>query len=80
MDCDDIDETNQPKRQCILLSKGTVSPVRLRALTLDYIIEDMFLLSTVDWWHFINTSFHSLTLHLNKVFEDIEQKVKAALE
>ena len=48
MDCDDTDEPNQPKRQCTLLNKSTVSPTRLRTLISEYIIEDMLPLSTVE--------------------------------
>ena len=44
----DTDEPNQPKRQCTLLSKSTVSPTRLRTLISEYIIEDMLPLSTVE--------------------------------
>ena len=92
IDYDDIDddEPNQPKRQCTLLSKGTVSPLRLRTLISEYIIEDMLPLSTVESQAFrrliggISSAQvpdrKSFTLHLDKVFEAMEQKVKATLE
>ena len=93
MDCDDTvdtDKPNQPKRQCTLVSKSTVSPTRLRTLISEYIIEDMLPLSTVESQAFrrliggISSAQvpdrKSLAVHLDKVFEDMEQKVKAALE
>ena len=90
IDCDNTDESNQPKRQCTLLSKSTVCPTRLRTLISEYIIEDMLPLSTVESQAFrrliggISSAQvpdrKSITLHLDKVFEDMKQKVKAALD
>ena len=92
INCDDVDESYQPKRQRTLLSKGTVSPTRIRTLISEYIIEDMLSLSTVESEAFRRLiggvssaqvqvpDRKSLTLHLDKVFEAMELKVKAALE
>ena len=90
MDCDDTAGPNQPKRQCTFLSKSTVSPTRLKTLISEYIIEDMLPLSTVESQAFrrliSGISYaqvpdrKSITLHLDKAFEDMERKVKAALD
>ena len=90
MDCDNTAGPNQPKRQCTFLSKSTVSPTRLRTLISEYIIEDMLPLSTVESQAFRRLisgityaqvpDRKSITLHLDKAFEDMEQKVKAALD
>jgi len=45
----DNDEPPTPaKRQHTLFSQATISPVKLRSLMAEYIVEDMLLLSTVD--------------------------------
>ena len=90
-DIEDDDQPNQSKRQRTLshFSNSAVSPVRLRALISEYIIEDMLPLSTVESEAFrrligglLSTQVpdrKTLTLHLDKVFEAMEQKVKATL-
>ena len=67
-----------------------MSPTRLRTLISEYIIEDMLPLSTVESQAFrrliggISSAQvpdrKSITLHLDKVFEDMKQKVKAVLD
>ena len=78
------------KRQCTFSTKPAISPVKLRSLMSEYIVEDMLPLSTVDSPAFrkliggvYSTQIpgrKALTLHLDKVFVGMELKLKAALE
>ena len=86
---EDDDEPTR-KRQCTLLNKPVISPIKLRSLMSEYIVEDMLPLSTADSPAFrkliggvYSTQVpgrKALTLHLDEVFVSMEPKLKAILE
>ena len=82
-------EASQPKKQCTL-SSNSVPSTRLRNLLSEYVIEDMLPLSTVE-----SPSFQrligglcctqvpdrkSFTLYLDRLYDQMVQRVKEALE
>ena len=89
---DDAEDDDEPtrKQQCTLLNKPVISPIKLRSLMSEYIVEDMLPLSTADSPAFrkliggvYSTQVpgrKALTLHLDKVFVSMEPKLKAILE
>ena len=87
----DNDEPPTPaKRQRTLLSQATISPVKLRSLMSEYIVEDMLPLSTVDSPAFRKLfegvysmqipGRKALTTHLDNVFASMEPKLKESLK
>ena len=80
------------KRQCLLVSRGTISPAKVKGLLSEYVIEDMLPLSTVESPAFrkLITSLSSsevslpdrksFTAHLDNAFVSMEQKVKSSLD
>jgi len=87
---EDEDGPPGPKRQCMLLNKPAISPMKLRSLMLEYVVEDMLPLSTIDSPVFrkliggvystLVPGSKALTLHLDKVFVSMEPKLKGILE
>ena len=87
---EDDDGTPGAKRQCMLLNKPAISPMKLRSLMSEYIVEDMLPLSTADSPAFrklfggvYSTQVpdrKALTFHLDKVFVSMEPKLKEILK
>ena len=86
----DSGEPSQQKRQCMLFNKGKVSPEMVRRLIADYVVEDVLPLSTVESPAFRRLisgissvqvpDRKSFTQYLDGVYEEMEKKVREALE
>ena len=80
------DDAPKAKRQCTLLNKPAMSPMKLRSLMSEYIVEDMLPLSTADSPAFRKLiggvyptqipGRKALTWYLDKVFASMESKLK----
>ena len=90
---DDDEQPSQTKRQCTLsLTSSSINPSRLQGLVAEYIIEDMFPISTVESPVFSKLvcgvsssnvqlpSRKSFTMFLDKTYDSMIAKVKGILE
>ena len=83
---------SKAKRQCMFVSKGPVSLAKTKSLVSEYVIEEMLPLSTVESPAFrklVNgislaqvslPDRKSFTVHLDKAFDEMNQRVKSTLD
>ena len=84
---DDVGEPSQQKKHCVLLNRSMQSPATVRRLISEYVVEDVISLPTMESPKLIGgistaqvPDQKSFTQHLDKAYDEMERKVKEALE